>query len=388
WTPVMEQNGACTMKVTAYDVSGQAYESPPLNVTVTMDRKLALAGVSPGMTVSRKVSLIASRNFDVNETTYIMRDVPSGNETVLSKQPWGNYEWFPGPEQSGEKELFVRVINTYGAMYQSSPVKVTVDGSPKLILQGVGPNQVVTGQPKLTVSGNVSMDSVSYILTNSATGAKRTLASNLGMTDTYTYTPQQGDAGKVSIMAEGTYQGRKISSGSIAFTVYLGKIYGPQAIIQKDLYLDFAAGMAKTSWEQTGMSAALQTAQAILETGWGQGVPVDKYSGQLSYNLFGIKGKGTNGSVISNTWEVYNGITYHIDDEFRAYWNVQESWDDHKSLLLNASRYQPFRDVMYSSTLGAWAIKRSGYATDPLYPTKLMRIIRQYGLEELDRTGI
>jgi flagellum-specific peptidoglycan hydrolase FlgJ len=146
--------------------------------------------------------------------------------------------------------------------------------------------------------------------------------------------------------------------------------------------------MAKKSFEQTGMSAALQTAQAILETGWGQSLPVDKYTSKFSYNLFGIKGSSTNGSVISNTWEVYNGITYRVDANFRAYNNVQESWDDHKGILLNLDRYKPFRDVMYHSSLGAWAVRRAGYATDPQYPLKLMRIIDLYNLKELDRIKI
>ena len=40
------------------------------------------------------------------------------------------------------------------------------------------------------------------------------------------------------------------------------------------------------------MSADFQTAQAIHESGWGQYIPVDKYSGEFSNNLFGIKGSG------------------------------------------------------------------------------------------------
>jgi len=152
--------------------------------------------------------------------------------------------------------------------------------------------------------------------------------------------------------------------------------------------MGLASGMARRSWESTGMSAALQTAQAILETGWGQSVPVDKYSGKFSSNLFGIKGKGPAGSVISNTWEEYNGTTFRIDAEFRAYNNISESWNDHKKLLLEKERYGIFRDVMHDSTLGAWAIRRAGYATDSQYPIKLMNIIKQYNLQELDKISI
>ena len=136
------------------------------------------------------------------------------------------------------------------------------------------------------------------------------------------------------------------------------------------------------------MSAALQTAQAILETGWGQSVPVDKYDGQFSNNLFGIKGTGSAGSVTSNTWEEYNGVSFRIDDEFRAYNNVSESWADHNDLLLTKSRYEPFREVMFDSTQGAWALRRCGYATDSQYSVKLINIINLYNLKELDETTI
>ena len=43
---------------------------------------------------------------------------------------------------------------------------------------------------------------------------------------------------------------------------------------------------------------------------------------------------------------------------------------------------------MYDYTQGAWALKRSGYATDSKYPLKLMNIIKQYNLQELDKVGI
>ncbi|HMM69718.1 MAG TPA: exonuclease, partial [Gudongella oleilytica] len=68
-----------------------------------------------------------------------------------------------------------------------------------------------------------------------------------------------------------------------------------------------------------------------------------------------------------------------------AYKDPKESWNDHKALLLNAERYQIFRDVMHDYISGAWAIRRAGYATDPQYPLKLIRLVNQYNLQELDR---
>ncbi len=386
WAPTAEQNGSYSVRVIAYDGNGNAYESQSVLVEVRVDKRISLTGVSAGATINKPVTLLASRNFDVSETQYVVKDVATGSENILATIPYGQYVWFPGPGYSGDKDLSVRVKDVRGETYESSPIRVKVDGSPKVLLKGIGPKQVVTGETKLSADSNVTLESVSYVLTNTAAGTKRTLTSNADRT--LSFTPSKSDPADMAIQVVGTYQGQTIASESVSFKLYLGTIYGPKAIIEKDKFLGFASGLAKGSSDQTGMSAALQTAQAILETGWGQSVPVDKYSGTLSNNLFGIKGTGPNGSVTSNTWEVYNGVSYRVDAAFRAYNNVGESWDDRNSLLLTASRYEPFRAVMYDSTLGAWAVKRAGYATDPQYPIKLINIINQYNLLELDKVGI
>ena len=388
WTPTMKQNGACTIKVIAYDGNGIAYESKILNTTVAVDRELSLIGVTEGMILTRPVNLLASRNFDVSETQYISKDVNTLSENIIATIPYGGYKWFPKSEDSGDKDIVVRVKDTHGVTYESKPIRVKVDGSPKILIEGIGPNQVLTSEIKLAVKSNVELESINYTLTNSNTGAKRYIGTNLNSNEEYSFVPLEQDSGDMTIKAEGIYEGTKILSESISFSIYLGTLYGPEAITEKDEFLKLASYLANDSWNKTGMSAALQIAQALLETGWGQSIAVDKYSGKFSYNLFGIKGTGINGSVISNTWEVYNGVAYRIDAEFRAYNSVKESWEDHKSLLLNAARYEPFREVMYDSTLGAWAIRRAGYATDPQYSMKLMRIIKQYNLKELDKVGI
>ncbi len=389
WTPMVEDSGNYAFKVIAYDSNDQSYESQTITARVEVDRKLSLTGVSDGKVIDKPVTLSASRNFNVSETQYILRDPNTGKEEILAKMGYGSYKWFPGPSYSGTKELLVRVKDTRGITYESNKISVKLSETPKLLLEGVGPKQVITGPIKLKTISNVTMDKVNYVLINSKTGAKKVIASNQDPLVGYTFTPVQEHSGNWKVQAEGIYNsGKKILSEEIPVTIYLGKTYSATPVIEKDKFLGLASDLAKDSWKKTGMSAALQTAQAILETGWGQSVPVDKYTGKLSYNLFGIKGKGTAGAVISNTWEVYNGVTFRVDAEFRAYNNVKESWADHKSLLLNASRYEPFREVMHDSTLGAWAIRRAGYATDPQYPLKLMKLIRQYNLQELDKIGI
>lgn len=386
WTPQFDNNGNAGFKIIAYDEGGASYESDMITARVEVSKQLSLTGVSSGQTIDKAVSLLASRNFGVSETEYVLKDKSTGKETTIAKIPWGSYKWFPGPEVSGDKSIFVRVKDGSGNIYESPAINIKLPGKAVVFLDGIGPKQVVTDSVKLKATSNVKLDSVNYVVKDQNTGTKKVIASGQKPSVEYTYTP--GSSGNYQIQVEGFYSGNKVLSEQIPFKVYLGKIYGPKPIVEKDRFMGLASGLARKSWESTGMSAALQTAQAILETGWGQSVPVDKYSGKFSNNLFGIKGTSTAGSVISNTWEEYNGTTFRIDAEFRAYKNINESWNDHKKLLLEKERYGIFRDVMHDSTLGAWAIRRAGYATDSQYPIKLMNLIKQYNLQDLDRISI
>ncbi len=389
WSPMMEDNGTLSIRPVAYDEYDQAYPGQAVLFELALPRKLALAGVSEGQTIARPVTLSASRNFQVSGTEYYMRDPLSGTETLLAKVGYVSYKWFPAPSLIGARELYVRVYDTAGNPYTSGPVHVSLTGTPKLLVEGVGPGQVVTGEMKLKGSSNVALQSISYILTNTVTGVQKAIAGGIDPLAEYSYMPVYSDAGACTVKAVGTYgNGSRITSEEIALRIYMDKIYPAVPVTEKSQFMGLASGLARDSQENTGMSAALQTAQAILETGWGQSVPVDKYTGQLSYNLFGIKGSGSAGSVTSNTWEEYNGVSYRIDAEFRAYYGVAESWNDHKKLLLTASRYEPFRQVMNDSTQGAWALRRCGYATDSKYPLKLIDIISLYDLRKLDEVGI
>ena len=382
WTPMMEDNGPISVKVIAYDQNDQAYESREINATVLLHRKLSIAGIPSSKIIDGEIALSTVRNFQVSQTEYVMKDPLTMQETVLAQIGWGSYKWFPSPDLKGEKELFVRVKDVFGASYTSNTVNVDLTVNPKINLEGIGPHQVVTGTVKLKVKSNVALENVKYVLTNTGTGASKTLNSS-------EFTPAYEDAGNWKIHAEGVYgSSKKVISSEIPFKIYTSRIYSSIPIVDKSKFIELVSEMAIESQKKTGMSAALQIAQAIHETNWGQNIPVDKYKGLVSYNLFGIKGTGPAGSVVSNTWEEYNGVAYRVDDKFRAYSNIQESWSDHKKLLLTADRYQIFRDVMHDSTKGAFALRRAGYATDSKYPIKLINIIKIYGLKRFDESGI
>lgn len=389
WAPETQDNGPATLQVIAYDAAGLGYPSPPVAVNVAVERAVELKGVTSAYKGEAPVTIWFSRNFLVSEVTYQMRNLQTGAVELLTP-PAGSlsYWWFPLPEQAGQWEMIAQIKDTAGKSYTTAPVTFTLSGKPIVRVETVGPNEVLTGTFKLKALFNTYLNKIQFYLVNPKTGAKKLLAEG-DPTQEFSYAPAKQDEGYWQIQAVGTQTtGGTVNSEAIPVRIYLGKIYNPVPIIAKDKFQDLVSGLAVTSQQKTGMSAALQAAQAILETGWGQSTPTDKYTGKASQNMFGIKGSGPAGAVISNTWEEYNGNTFRVDAEFRAYTNPEQSWADHKDLLLTRERYQPFRDVMHNSTEGAWALKRCGYATDSKYPIKLINIINQYGLAKLDEVKI
>jgi len=390
WTPQLADNGNMAFRALAYDRLGQVYTSSQINIKSLVERKLELRGIAAGTVVEKPVTLWLSRNFPVTQVEYLMKNVSTGEERMLARfNGYSSYGWFPGPEQAGTWEVLARVYDTVGNSYTSNPIVIQVTGAPKLLLEAVAPNQVVTETLKLKSKANVPLSSIEYRMLTTDNKFKSRLAGGSDGGAEYTWTPEKKDVGFGKIQAVGvTISGEQVISDAVPIRVYLGTIHKATPIIVKDKFLEFASNLALNSQGTTGMSAALQTAQAILETGWGQQTPVDKYTGQRSYNLFGIKGKGPAGSVTSNTWEEYNGNAFRVDAQFRAYQKPEESWLDHKRLLLTSNRYEPYRAVMHNSTQGAWALKRTGYATDSKYPLKLIDIIKRYNLHQLDEKGI
>ena len=170
---MVDESGNYSIKVIAYDENNKGYSSEYINVKVEVPYKLGFSGVTKDMTINKPVNLSATRNFNVTETEYILRDPNTGVEEVLKKQGYGSYKWFPGPEYSGTKELLVRVKDTLGIIHQTQGITVKLSGKPNLILEGVGPKQVITSEVKLKALSNVGIASVDYILINPAKGTKR-----------------------------------------------------------------------------------------------------------------------------------------------------------------------------------------------------------------------
>ena len=126
----------------------------------------------------------------------------------------------------------------------------------------------------------------------------------------------------------------------------------------------------------TGLPASILAAQCILETGWGKHIPICKKTKKYSYNLFGIKGKGTNGSVEIYTHEYVNGEKIKIIAKFRAYFDYSESFVDYGNLILGAKRYKQAVINKNDARKYINEIWKAGYATDPKYPEKILQIAK------------
>jgi flagellum-specific peptidoglycan hydrolase FlgJ len=390
-SPPPEQKGPVAVRAVAYDAVGNAYYSAPVTILadvppIDYTPKVTLRGFNGDNVGKIPVTLSITRNFDAANTQYWARNVASGETTLLGEKPWGDLAWFPGPEMAGTWDIYVVVSTPSGVDYTSNSQRATVSAAPSLILGGVGPGQVITGEVKLHARANVPLLNIEYIISNPFNGSQRTLGESADAAKEIAWTPAAVNEGERRMYAVGTLaDGRTVTSEVVTVKIYLGQFFSSKPVVDKDKFVALVTPMALATQKQNGMSAALQISQAILETGWGQSLPVDRYTGLFSNNLFGIKGSGPAGSVLSATSEEYYGTLYRTDAHFRAYHSVQQSWDDHNDLLLRMERYQPYRDVMFHSTTGAYALKRCGYATDSSYPEKLVTIINQYGLDKLDR---
>jgi peptidoglycan hydrolase-like protein with peptidoglycan-binding domain len=128
---------------------------------------------------------------------------------------------------------------------------------------------------------------------------------------------------------------------------------------------------------------SLTIAQAILESGWGS-----SQLAQRAKNLFGIKAfsnwRGERITLPTTEW--YGDQKKIINADFRVYDSFNESIEDHNRLLTN-SRYKPVIGCLNYKE-ACRKIYECGYATDPAYPEKLIKIIEENKLYEFDNAPV
>jgi len=137
-------------------------------------------------------------------------------------------------------------------------------------------------------------------------------------------------------------------------------------------YIDTYKDLAVEEMRRSGVPASITLAQGIHETFAGQSILVKK-----SNNHFGIKCKtGWTGESVS-----------HDDDArgecFRKYPTAADSYRDHSDFLKNRPHYAALFNLD-PTDYEAWAygLKKAGYATNPKYPQVLIKLIKDYNLQD------
>lgn len=133
--------------------------------------------------------------------------------------------------------------------------------------------------------------------------------------------------------------------------------------------------VAEKTAEKIGLDPKVLVAQAALETGWGQKV-ITKPGGESSFNFFGIKAdqRWQGDSAKTLTHEYIDGKAIKIQDAFRAYESIEDSFDDYLSFVSDSERYQKAIANAGDPNLYLKALQGAGYATDPNYADKISRI--------------
>lgn len=127
------------------------------------------------------------------------------------------------------------------------------------------------------------------------------------------------------------------------------------------------------TWEGIEMAAIqagakypqVVAAQWALESAWGQST-----SGKN--NFFGIKGAGT----VKWTWEDYGNGAVNVQDSFKDYPTIYACILD-----LVSKWYKDYKQYRGVNRAESWEeccylLKAEGYATDPVYAEKLIRLVK------------
>ncbi len=145
--------------------------------------------------------------------------------------------------------------------------------------------------------------------------------------------------------------------------------------------------MAKQAADKLGVAPEALIAQAGLETGWGK--KITGIGDKSSFNLFNIKAdnRWKGDSVTVQTLEVRQGIPTKEYAAFRSYESPKQSFDDYVEFISNSPRYEKARQADDSESY-IRALEEAGYATDPQYSEKILRILNSPEMKSAVKNAI
>lgn len=140
---------------------------------------------------------------------------------------------------------------------------------------------------------------------------------------------------------------------------------------------------AQQAAKELGVEPKVLLAQAALETGWGRSV-LKNSDGGNSFNLFNIKAnKAWQGKQTHvPTLEIEQGIAKKVNAGFRSYASFQESFQDYVAFIKSNPRYGDALKQVGNGERYLHELQQAGYATDPHYADKVMRIYHGNTLAE------
>ncbi|SDD63044.1 flagellar protein FlgJ [Cupriavidus sp. YR651] len=142
-------------------------------------------------------------------------------------------------------------------------------------------------------------------------------------------------------------------------------------------FVNRMAAPAMAASRASGVPAKLIVGQAALESGWGRREILNP-DGSTTFNVFGIKaGANWKGPVAEiTTTEYVDGQPQKVRARFRAYGSYDEACTDYARLLTTNPRYAGVV-AANNADEAAHGLQRAGYATDPAYGEKLVRIMKK-----------
>lgn len=149
--------------------------------------------------------------------------------------------------------------------------------------------------------------------------------------------------------------------------------------------LDFikqVGNAAQKNYSRYGILPSMTTAQAILESGWGE-----SELSALYYNFFGMRADSFyNGeSVTLRTGEEIDGVLIKMDGDFRVYHSFEEGIEGYYQFITG---YEHYSNLIWEKDYrtACYKIKEDGWATASNYSECLIDIIESYDLTRFDYT--
>ncbi len=147
--------------------------------------------------------------------------------------------------------------------------------------------------------------------------------------------------------------------------------------ITREEYIQKYYKLAVSEMERSGIPASITLAQGCLEA-------------QNGNSRLALEGNNHFGIKCKTEWK--GKKIYHDDDAkgecFRRYAHAEASYIDHSNFLMNSSRYSSLFQLDPRDYV-SWAkgLKQAGYATDPTYAERLIKIIEDNRLYVYDQDG-